>query len=122
MRFCGGRANAAWLTALSLRPRDRSSQPNDHNTLPRLGTTLRRFSWLGGVFLLVIFLAGAITRAELTEEEKKQLFLKAREQMRTVDTPTPEPSATPHHKPKPAKHPPSKKKKSSKPTPEPEEE
>jgi hypothetical protein len=87
-----------------------------------LGTTLRRFSSLGGVFLLVLILAGAITRAELTEEEKKQLFLKAREQMRTVGTPTPGPSTTPHPKPKPAKHPPAKKKKSSpKPTPEPEE-
>jgi hypothetical protein len=72
--------------------------------------------------LLVAGLAGTITRAELTEEQKKQLFLKAREKMRTVPTPTPEESATPHRKPKPAKHPPAKKKKSTpKPTPEPEE-
>ena len=90
----------------------------------RLGNTLRRFSWLGGVFLLTLLLAGAITRAELTEEEKKQLFLKARERMRTVGTPTPQPSATPHHKPKPAKHPPAKKKKksSTKSSPEPNQE
>ena len=61
--------------------------------------------------------------AELTEEQKKQLFLKAREKMRTVPTPTPEESATPRRKPKPAKHPPAKKKKTTpKPTPEPEEE
>jgi len=59
--------------------------------------------------LLVVSLIGAISRAELTEEEKKKLFLKARERMRTVATPTP--SATPRHKPKPAKHPPEKKKK-----------
>jgi hypothetical protein len=73
--------------------------------------------------LLVVGLAGTITRAELTEEQKKQLFLKAREKMRTVPTPTPEESATPRRKPKPAKHPPAKKKKSApKPTPEPEEE
>jgi hypothetical protein len=73
--------------------------------------------------LLLLGLAGAITHAELTEEQKKQLFLKAREKMRTVATPTPEESATPRRKPKPAKHPPAKKKKSTpKPTPEPEEE
>jgi hypothetical protein len=72
--------------------------------------------------LLLLGLAGAITHAELTEEQKKQLFLKAREKMRTVPTPTPEESATPRRKPKPAKHPPAKKKKSTpKPTPEPEE-
>jgi hypothetical protein len=69
--------------------------------------------------LLVAGFAGRITQAELTEEEKKQLFLKARENMRTVPTPTPESSATPRSKPKPAQHPPKKK---SKPTPEPEEE
>lgn len=81
--------------------------------MSRLRTTLRRTSpWLVGFFLLAL-LAGAITRAELTEDEKKQLFLKARERMRTISTPTPEPSATPHHKPKPAKHPPEKKKKSA---------
>ncbi len=40
--------------------------------------------------------------------------------MRTVETPTPEPSATPHRKPKPAQHPPTKKKKPTA-TPEPEE-
>jgi hypothetical protein len=90
--------------------------------LPRLRTTLSRIPyWLTGLFLLAV-LAGAITRAELTEEEKKQLFLKARERMRTVSTPTPEPSATPHHKPKPAKHPPTKKNKANpRKTPEPEE-
>ena len=71
--------------------------------------------------LLVAGSAGTITHGELTEEEKKQLFLKARENMRTVPTPTPEASATPRRKPKPAQHPPKKKPK-PKPTPEPEEE
>jgi len=71
--------------------------------------------------LLVAGFAGTITRGELNEEEKKQLFLKARENMRTVPTPTPEASATPRRKPKPAQHPPKKKSK-PKPTPEPEEE
>jgi hypothetical protein len=73
--------------------------------------------------LLVAGLAGTFIRAELTDDEKKQLFLKSREQMRTIASPTPEESSTPHHKPKPAKHPPTKKKKTAttKPTPEPEE-
>jgi len=73
--------------------------------------------------LLWCGLAGTSMHAQLTEEQKRQLFLKAREQMRTVPSPSPEESATPRHKPKPAKHPPVKKKKSPapKPTPEPEE-
>ena len=61
--------------------------------------------------LLIAGLIGSITHAELTDEEKKRLFLKARERMRTVATPTPEASARPHHKPKPAEHPPAKKRK-----------
>jgi hypothetical protein len=82
-----------------------------------------RWQRLFCVLLLLIGLAGTITHAELTEEQKKELFLKSRERMRTVATPAPEESATPRHKPKPAKKPPSKKKKSApKPTPEPEEE
>jgi len=82
------------------------------------------FRWQFLLCLLLIFagLAGRMTHAELTEEQKKQLFLKSRERMRTVPTPTPEESATPRAKPKPAKKPPAKKKKSTpKPTPEPEE-
>ena len=45
----------------------------------------------------------------LTDEEKKQLFLKSREEMQTVESPTPSPSGT--SKPKPASH--------HKPTPKP---
>jgi N-acetylmuramoyl-L-alanine amidase len=71
--------------------------------------------------LLVAGFGGTITHGELTEEEKKQLFLKARENMRTVPTPTPEASATERRKPKPAQRPPKKKSK-PKPTPEPEKE
>jgi N-acetylmuramoyl-L-alanine amidase len=70
---------------------------------------------------LILFLAGFYqpgSKADPTEEEKKQLFLKAREQMRTVASPTPEASATPRPKPKPAQHPPKKKKS---PTPSPTE-
>jgi hypothetical protein len=71
---------------------------------------------LGGI-------AGPVLRGQLSDEEKKkrEAFLKAREEMRTVATPTP--SASPKPKPKAAKHPPRKKKKSAKPkqTPEPEE-
>ncbi|MEO5753885.1 MAG: peptidoglycan recognition family protein [Chthoniobacterales bacterium] len=80
----------------------------------------RRWPLLLCLLLLGAGLLGTITHAELTEEQKRQLFLKAREKMRTVATPTPEKSATPRSKPKPAAHPPVKKKK--KPTPEPEEE
>ncbi len=82
-----------------------------------------RWQFLLAGLLLLAALVGTITRAELTEEQKKELFLKSREKMRTVASPTPEASATPRHKPKPAKHPPVKKKKSTKPkpTPEPEE-
>jgi N-acetylmuramoyl-L-alanine amidase-like protein len=66
-------------------------------------------------------IAGPILRAQLSEEEKRKraAFLKAREEMRTVSSPTP----SPHRKAKPkaAKHPP-KKKKTTKPKPTPEEE
>ncbi len=61
--------------------------------------------------------AGPILHGELSEEEKRKraAFLKAREEMRTVSSPTP----SPHRKPKPkaAKHPP--KKKRSPPSPKP---
>ncbi|MEO6872782.1 MAG: N-acetylmuramoyl-L-alanine amidase [Chthoniobacterales bacterium] len=60
--------------------------------------------------------------AEPTEEQKRQLFLKARERMRTVATPTPSKETTPRHKPKPAKHPPAKHRKPSAPKPTPERE
>lgn len=83
------------------------------------------FAWplvLGCLFLFGS-LVGPPSAAELTEEQKRQLFLKARERMRTLPSATPEKSATPHHKPKPAKHPPARKHKSPSPrkTPEPEE-
>jgi hypothetical protein len=74
---------------------------------------MMRWQVILGAVLLFVSLIGAISRAELSEEEKRKLFLKARERMRTVATPTPEASASPRHKPKPATHPPSKKKKSS---------
>jgi outer membrane biosynthesis protein TonB len=86
---------------------------------------LRLRTWIS---LVVIFgaIVGPILRAQLSDEEKRkrEAFLKAREEMRTVSSPTPSPSAHPKPKPKAAKHPP-KKKKSTKPkakeTPEPEE-
>ena len=40
----------------------------------------------------------------MTDEEKKQLFLKAREEMQTVETPTPAPSNESTPRPKPAVH------------------
>jgi hypothetical protein len=83
-----------------------------------------RWQFLPGGLLLIALLAGTVTRAELTDEQKKELFLKSREKMRTVASPTPEESTAPRRKPKPAERPPAKKKKSAKPkpTPEPEEE
>jgi hypothetical protein len=81
---------------------------------------MMRWQFLLCGLVLLAGLAGTITRGELTEEQKKELFLKSREKMRTVASPTPEASATPRHKPKPAKHPPAKRKKSAKPTPIPE--
>ncbi|HEX4665023.1 MAG TPA: peptidoglycan recognition family protein [Chthoniobacterales bacterium] len=106
------------------RPRARAKRnpPNDSRTLIRPRTILRWPALLSGL-LLAALLIGSVTRAELTEEEKKELFLKSRERMRTIATPTPEASATPRRKPKPAQHPPAKKKKAAKPkaTPEPEE-
>ena len=96
------------------------SQPNVSPVLSRLRFS-RRWPLLLCALFLVTGLVGTITHAELTEEEKKQLFLQSREKMRTVPTATPEESATPKRKPKPASRPPAKKKK-SKPTPEPDEE
>jgi outer membrane biosynthesis protein TonB len=73
--------------------------------------------------LLAGGLAGPILRAQLSDEEKRKraAFLKAREEMRTVSSPTPSPSSHRKAKPKAAKHPP-KKKKTTKPKPTPEEE
>jgi N-acetylmuramoyl-L-alanine amidase len=69
---------------------------------------------------------GPLSRAELSEEEKRKraAFLKAREEMRTIASPTPSESPSKKAKPKAAKH--SKKKTSkskakSTATPEPEE-
>ena len=77
--------------------------------------------------LLTAGIAGPLLRAQISEEEqrKREAFLKAREEMRTVASPTPSVSPRAKPKPKAAKHPPKKKKKSAKPkpteTPEPEE-
>ncbi len=104
------------------RPSRSRSQPNVPRALIR-PPNIFRWQFLLCLLLLVAGLAGTITHAELTDEQKRQLFLKSRERMRTVPTPTPEESATPRAKPKPAKKPPAKKKKSTpEPTPEPEEE
>ncbi|MEO5719166.1 MAG: hypothetical protein ABIR29_11410, partial [Chthoniobacterales bacterium] len=65
-----------------------------------------RWQFLLCALLLLAGLVGTITHAELTDEQKRQLVLKSRERMRTVPTPTPEESATPRAKPKPAKKPP----------------
>ncbi len=79
------------------------------------------FPWLLALAALLTLIGSAL-HAELTEEQKRDLFLKSREQMRTVPSATPEKSATPRRKPKPAAHPPAKRKKSPTPRPTPEEE
>jgi len=50
-------------------------------------------------------LVGSVLHAQISEEDKKKrdAFLKAREEMRTVASPTPAGAATPTGKPKPAK-------------------
>ncbi len=78
------------------------------------------------IALLAGGLAGPILRAQLSDEEKRkrEAFLKTREEMRTVSSPTPSPSSHRKPKPKAAKHPPKKKKSAkakAKETPEPEE-
>ena len=72
--------------------------------------------------LLCAGIVGPIVRGELSEEEKRkrEAFLKAREEMRTVESPTP--SASPKKKAKPKAATPKKKKKTTKAKPTPEEE
>jgi len=72
------------------------------------------------LFCALFFLnsiAGTSLRAELSDEEKRKLFLKAREEMRTVPSPSPTEAPKPDQKPKPARHP----AKRNSPTPEPTE-
>lgn len=72
--------------------------------------------------LLLGWIIGPLVRGELSEEEKRkrEAFLKAREEMRTVESPTP--SASPKKKAKPKAATPKKKKKTTKAKPTPEEE
>jgi outer membrane biosynthesis protein TonB len=96
-----------------------------NKTVPRsLRRAAGRLHLLICAALALSALAGPFLRAELSEEEKRKrtLFLKAREEMRTVATPTPSKSKKKKAKPKAAKHP-KKKSAGSKPkrTPEPEE-
>lgn len=88
--------------------------------------TAARFHFWIGVVLVLGGMFGSLLHAELSDEEKRKraAFLKAREEMRTIASPTPAKSHSKKAKPKAARHPP-KKKKSTKPkqkeTPEPEE-
>src|SRR4030095_4458222 len=120
MPSCAARPNAPSRAPSTLQPAANRSQHSISRALIRPRIILHWQLVLCALLLLAGF-AGTITHGELTEEEKKQLFLKARENMRTVPTPTPEASATERRKPKPAQHPPKKKSK-PKPTPEPEQE
>lgn len=73
----------------------------------RLAVWMLLFGW---VFLLV-----PVVRAQMTDEEKRRLFLQAREDIRPV--PKPSPSSTPRPKPQPVSTP----KPTPRSTPEPEE-
>jgi hypothetical protein len=59
--------------------------------------------WLGGAIVLIVLLT-TILHAQISEADKKKrdAFLKAREEMRTIASPTPAESSTPKGKPKPA--------------------
>jgi hypothetical protein len=102
---------------------------------------MRRVRFLFLSLLGLWFLQGTALRAELTEEEKRKQFLKAREEMHTVPlttpkeatpkpkpkpkpaaTPKPEPEATPKPKPKPDPEPTPKPKPEATPKPKPEPE
>jgi len=63
---------------------------------------VRRFLKLLATAWLVSALLPSPASNGMTDEEKKQAFLKAREEMKTVESPTPASSITP--KPKPATH------------------
>lgn len=81
-----------------------------------------RVAWWLSVIFLLVSLPGPIGSAELSDEEKRKraAFLKAREEMRTVATPTPE-TKKKKAKPKASKRSP-KKKSTPKPKREEEEE
>ena len=65
------------------RPKRKRSRPNVSRALIR-PRNIFRWSLLFCALLFLAGIAGTITHAELTDEEKKQLFLKSRERMRTV--------------------------------------
>ncbi|MFL6530820.1 MAG: hypothetical protein ACJ8KX_10150, partial [Chthoniobacterales bacterium] len=79
--------------------------------------------WLGSSAALVFFVA-SVLQAQISDEAKKKrdAFLKAREEMHTIASPTPSESETPSGKPKPAKKKGTKGKKSPTPKDEDEEE
>ncbi|MDQ3626115.1 MAG: hypothetical protein M3372_03165, partial [Verrucomicrobiota bacterium] len=76
---------------------------NKHSALAEFGRIRRVGGWLGAA-LLLSGLVGTLLHAQISEEDKKKrdAFLKAREEMRTVASPTPAGVATPTGKPKPA--------------------
>jgi hypothetical protein len=76
---------------------------NEHPGFYRYGGLVRFAAWT----LVVLFLGGLIgnlVHAQISDADKKKrdAFLKAREEMRTVGSPTPADAASPSGKPKPA--------------------
>jgi hypothetical protein len=66
--------------------------------------SVRRFLKLFAIAVLFSAMLPLPASNGMTDEEKKQEFLKAREEMQTVEEPAPAASATPKPKPKPAQH------------------
>ena len=84
---------------------------NEDTLLPGRGS-VRRFAAWWATALVLTTVATSLLHAQISEEDRKKrdAFLKAREEMHTVASPSPSKSASPAAKPKPAK----KKGKSSK--------
>ncbi|HEY0369142.1 MAG TPA: N-acetylmuramoyl-L-alanine amidase [Chthoniobacterales bacterium] len=93
---------------------------NIRSVLPRRDRSLG--NWLFCAALLALFIVSA-SQAQLSDADKKKrdAFLKAREEMHTISSPTPSESATPSGKPKAAKKK-SKTKAKKSPTPNEEDE
>ncbi|MFN2475510.1 MAG: N-acetylmuramoyl-L-alanine amidase [Chthoniobacterales bacterium] len=77
---------------------------NEHSVSRRSRAGVRFASWFLGALLLSSVLA-SLLHAQISEEDRKKrdAFLKAREEMHTIASPTPSKSDSPAAKPKPAK-------------------
>src|SRR5579862_4273514 len=99
MKDEGGRGNAALVFAtLRINVRARSGFFILHPSSFRLSSVRAIFSFL----LLVLLFQACVVAADSPDEQKRQQFLKAREEMKTLPF-TPAPEAPPKPKPKPVR-------------------